>query len=51
MATINYTRNCVEKPLLAINGQYPGPIVEVTEGDRVVVKVINAGNYNLTIHW
>jgi len=34
-----------------VNGQLPGPTIDVFEGDEVVVDVVNASPYNLTIHW
>jgi FtsP/CotA-like multicopper oxidase with cupredoxin domain len=33
------------------NGQFPGPTVEVSEGDSLVVNVVNNATYNITIHW
>ncbi|CAM6100452.1 unnamed protein product [Calypogeia fissa] len=48
---VNYTRNCHTKPILAVNGMYPGPTIYVSEGDRVIVKVKNSGNTNVSIHW
>jgi len=36
---------------LMINGQVPGPKIEVTEGDIVEVKVINNSALPHTIHW
>jgi FtsP/CotA-like multicopper oxidase with cupredoxin domain len=37
--------------LLLINGQFPGPVVEANEGDRVVVQVNNQMTIPATIHW
>ncbi|CAM6123311.1 unnamed protein product [Calypogeia fissa] len=48
---VNYTRNCATKPILTVNGQYPGPAIYVTEGDRVIVKLTNNAKSNVTIHW
>ena len=31
----------VEKRMLVVNGQFPGPTIEVNSGDRVVVNVTN----------
>jgi laccase len=42
---------CKTADIIAVNGQLPGPAIEVNEGDDVVVNVINASPYNLTIHW
>ncbi|GLJ51496.1 hypothetical protein SUGI_1094420 [Cryptomeria japonica] len=47
----NLTRLCHTKPLITVNGQYPGPVLYAREGDRVVVKVTNHVNNNVTIHW
>jgi L-ascorbate oxidase len=33
--------DCVERSIIAVNGQYPGPAIEVMRGDRVVVRVTN----------
>ncbi|GFP86577.1 laccase-12 [Phtheirospermum japonicum] len=30
---------------------YPGPTLEVNNGDTLVVKVTNRARYNVTIHW
>lgn len=32
-------------------GMYPGPTIEVNEGDRVVVNVTNLMNTSTAIHW
>lgn len=45
------THLCNEMLVTVVNGQLPGPTVEVTEGDSVTVHVINKSPYNLTIHW
>ncbi|XP_037407359.1 laccase-7-like [Triticum dicoccoides] len=59
-ATANYTftvqsmkinQLCNSTDIIAVNGQLPGPTIDVFEGDEVVVDVINASPYNLTIHW
>ncbi|XP_068638148.1 laccase-4-like [Aristolochia californica] len=47
----NYTRLCSTKPILTVNGQFPGPTVYAREGDNVLVKVVNHVNYNVSIHW
>jgi len=36
---------------LMINNEIPGPTIEVTEGDRVEVKVVNNTPLPHTIHW
>ncbi|XP_075660624.1 laccase-1 [Castanea sativa] len=45
------TRLCHTKPLLTVNGEYPGPTIAVHEGDHVEVKVTNRVAMNTTIHW
>ena len=45
------THLCEETLVTVVNGQLPGPAIEVTEGDSVAVHVINKSPYNMTIHW
>ncbi|KAL6606244.1 hypothetical protein ACP70R_041897 [Stipagrostis hirtigluma subsp. patula] len=40
-----------ETVVAVVNGQLPGPAIEVTEGDSVAVHVVNHSPYNITIHW
>uniref|UniRef100_A0A5B7AIK0 Laccase n=1 Tax=Davidia involucrata TaxID=16924 RepID=A0A5B7AIK0_DAVIN len=47
----NFTRLCVTKGLLVINGTLPGPVIRVHKGDTVYVNVHNQGPYSFTIHW
>ncbi|KAL3512189.1 hypothetical protein ACH5RR_024906 [Cinchona calisaya] len=47
----NVTRLCYTRPILTVNGQYPGPTIIVHEGDNVEVKVTNRVAINTTIHW
>lgn len=59
--TRNYTFNLTEIPdgapdgysrrLLLINGQFPGPVIEANEGDRIVVQVNNQMTIPSAIHW
>jgi laccase len=42
---------CHEQVIVTVNGLYPGPKLEVTEGDSVIVHVVNNSPYNVTIHW
>ncbi|PLW16166.1 hypothetical protein PCANC_19095 [Puccinia coronata f. sp. avenae] len=39
------------RPVLAINNQIPGPLIEANEGDRLEITVINQMNISLTMHW
>jgi len=42
----------LDTPILAYNGESPGPIIQVTEGDRVHIAFRNAiPNQASTIHW
>lgn len=44
-------RLCKEHNIITVNGQFPGPTLEVREGDTLVVNVVNQAQYNVTIHW
>ncbi|XP_057794815.1 laccase-12-like [Salvia miltiorrhiza] len=44
-------RLCKTHNTITVNGMYPGPTLEVNNGDTLVVKVINRARYNVTIHW
>ncbi|MBI5628320.1 MAG: multicopper oxidase domain-containing protein, partial [Candidatus Rokubacteria bacterium] len=41
----------VKAPAITINGTVPGPLIRVTEGDRVVVTVRNNLEESTSIHW
>lgn len=45
------TRLCHSKPVLTVNGKFPGPTITVNEGDDVQVTVTNKVARNTTIHW
>ena len=45
------TRLCGTRRIMTVNGQFPGPTVEVAEGDALIVRVVNRGSYNVTVHW
>ncbi|KAF7845469.1 laccase-17-like [Senna tora] len=47
----NVTRLCQTKSIVTVNGQFPGPRIIAREGDRLVIKVVNHVQYNLSIHW
>ncbi|TKY66007.1 Laccase-17 protein [Spatholobus suberectus] len=47
----NFTRLCQTKSIVTVNGQFPGPRIIAREGDRIVVKVVNHVQYNVTLHW
>nr|AAK37828.1 laccase [Pinus taeda] len=46
----NVTRLCHSKPLVTVNGRYPGPTI-FARGDRVIIKLVNHVKDNVTIHW
>ncbi|KIP03947.1 ferroxidase/laccase group [Phlebiopsis gigantea 11061_1 CR5-6] len=39
------------KPMLVVNGQWPGPTIEANQGDRLVIKVTNHLSNRTSIHW
>ncbi|XP_066356479.1 laccase-23-like [Miscanthus floridulus] len=45
------TRLCGTQRIMTVNGEFPGPTVEVSEGDALIVRVVNRGSYNVTVHW
>jgi len=45
------TRLYHEKTVLAVNGQFPGPKLVAREGDRVVIRVTNHAQHNISLHW
>ncbi|KAJ7961396.1 Laccase [Quillaja saponaria] len=47
----NVTRLCQTKSIVTVNGQFPGPRIIAREGDRLVIKVVNHVQNNITIHW
>ncbi|OVA17829.1 Multicopper oxidase [Macleaya cordata] len=47
----NVTRLCHTKRIISVNGKFPGPPIVAREGDRVVVKVVNLVQNNVTLHW
>ncbi|KAL2558071.1 Laccase-4 [Forsythia ovata] len=47
----NTTRLCNTKPIITVNGKYPGPTLYAREDDTVIVRVVNHVQDNVTIHW
>ncbi|KGN48155.1 laccase-11 [Cucumis sativus] len=47
----NVSRLCNAKPIVTVNGMFPGPTIYVREGDRVLINVTNHAQYNMSIHW
>jgi laccase len=47
----NVTRLCHTKSMVTVNGKFPGPRIVAREGDRLVVRVVNHVQNNISIHW
>ncbi|CAI9106918.1 OLC1v1006165C1 [Oldenlandia corymbosa var. corymbosa] len=47
----NHTQLCSTKPIVTVNGLFPGPTIYAREDDTVLIKVVNHVKYNLSIHW
>ncbi|KAI8032571.1 Laccase-4 [Camellia lanceoleosa] len=47
----NATRLCATKPIVVVNGKFPGPTLYAREDDTVILRVVNHVHYNITIHW
>ncbi|KAI4318259.1 hypothetical protein L6164_026048 [Bauhinia variegata] len=45
------TRLCQTKSIVTVNGQFPGPRIIAREDERLVIKVVNHVQHNITIHW
>lgn len=41
----------VFRPMMVINGQFPGPMIVCNEGDTIVVNVVNHAKNATSIHW
>ncbi|XP_030450028.1 laccase-7-like isoform X2 [Syzygium oleosum] len=48
---VTVRRLCQKHVITVVNGALPGPTIRVTEGDTLVVHVLNKSQYNVTIHW
>lgn len=51
VVTTNSTKLCSTKPIVTVNGKFPGPTLYAREDDNVLVKVVNHVKYNVSIHW
>lgn len=55
--TLNITQDLAspdgfQKPMILINGQFPGPLIEVNSGDTIRVRVNNLmANWSTSMHW
>ncbi|KAK4855251.1 hypothetical protein QYF36_005432 [Acer negundo] len=47
----NTSRLCSTKPIVTVNGKFPGPTIVAREDDTVLIKVVNHVKYNVSIHW
>ncbi|KAE8656779.1 Laccase-22 [Hibiscus syriacus] len=47
----NTTRLCSTKPIVTVNGRYPGPTLVAREDDIILVKAVNHVKYNVSIDW
>lgn len=41
----------VLRNVLVVNGQYPGPLIRVNRGDRLLINVTNEMSNGTTLHW
>lgn len=46
-----YAHAGLEREMLLVNGQAPGPVIEVDEDDHVIVNVNNYSPFNTTVHF
>ncbi|KAJ8764045.1 hypothetical protein K2173_004936 [Erythroxylum novogranatense] len=44
-------RLCNTQNVITVNGMFPGPTLEINNGDTLEVTVTNKAQYNVTIHW
>lgn len=51
LSEIEYNPDGVYRPMLVINNQFPGPMIEVNEGDTIRVTVQNRMSNSTAIHW
>ncbi|XP_024521555.1 laccase-4 isoform X2 [Selaginella moellendorffii] len=45
------TRLCRTRTIVTVNGEFPGPQIEVDEEDRVIIEVTNKASSGISIHW
>ncbi|KAI0010989.1 putative multicopper oxidase [Xylariaceae sp. FL0662B] len=41
----------IYRPMMTINGQFPGPLIEANEGDVIEVNVLNLASNATSLHW
>ncbi|KAF7054203.1 hypothetical protein CFC21_061926 [Triticum aestivum] len=44
-------RLCQTNRIITVNGQFPGPTIEVHNGDTLAIRAVNLAQYNVTLHW
>ena len=44
-------RLCETSKIITVNGQFPGPTIEVHNGDTLAIRAVNMAQYNVTLHW
>ncbi|CAN0903902.1 LAC3 [Linum grandiflorum] len=44
-------RLCRTHNTITVNGQFPGPTLDVRNGDTLVIRAINRAQYNISLHW
>ena len=52
--TVTWEKNApdgISRDMILINGQFPGPILEINEGEEVWVNVRNHMPFNTTMHY
>ena len=48
---LDHNPDGVYRPMILVNHQFPGPLIEVNEGDTIVVHVRNKAINATSIHW
>lgn len=48
---VNFNPDGVWRPMMLINNQFPGPLIEVNEGDTIIINVDNQAINATSIHW
>ncbi|TGJ83324.1 hypothetical protein E0Z10_g5455 [Xylaria hypoxylon] len=41
----------VHRPVMLINNQFPGPLIEINEGDVLIVNLVNKASNATALHW
>jgi FtsP/CotA-like multicopper oxidase with cupredoxin domain len=51
ISDVEFNPDGVYRPMMVINNQFPGPLIEVNEGDTIVVHINNKATNATSIHW